>query len=351
MKFFPTPPLASRPSFALCRRQPSCPPVSGTRSDPLNRCGVAAVPIFFVLSGFVMFQVVAGSREGFREALGFWVKRVMRIFPAYWFFLAITALFVHAGYDTTDNAGRPSADWWGGWSCLFIGRVEEPMAAAWSLAFEVMFYYALTFVVWNRTWGGATLGVYFLWSLLIDHWLPLRVFGLSLMNVLFLFGLLLGAASQYHPRTLSRATPVLFVGLFLCLVYVAFGFSWYHLIDRLAAMLIVAGVLGLEHSYKPALHRLVQTPLQFLGTISFSLYVGHTIVQSILRYVVGTPTPFTVLLYIGLPILVAFFSFRLIEKPAMDLAKSIDARFIVRHPVKEVAATKELEIRRIAELK
>ncbi len=217
------------------------------------------------------------------------------------------------------------------------------MPIAWSLIFGMIFYYMLAALVWNRTAGAVVVGAYFAWSLL-EHWMPVKIYGLYPIAGLFLAGLILGAMNQKVPKLLPKLVPLLFVGLLLFLLHIVYGFSFYTLVERGAAVLLVAGVLGLEHAYRPRLDYMVQAVLQFLGTVSFSLYLGHTLVQSILFPYLGHPTAWTVIGYVAVPVAVAYASFCLVEKPGMDFAKWIDSRFILRGPVAEVHRTRELVV-------
>jgi exopolysaccharide production protein ExoZ len=309
---------------------------------PLQRCGQAAVPVFFVLSGFVMFQILDTISHGFRPALGFLIKRVFRIFPAYWFFLALTALFIltgHVTYDATKNADH--VNWGEGLTLLSFHLTPSlPIRVAWSLIYEMIFYYVLVLVVWNRALGGAALIAYFAFSIFLNHWSPIHLYGLDPYNGIFLGGLILGFLNRRYPQIFPRLIPLLFLGLALSFAFVVFGVTRY--VCFLGAILIVAGLLGFEWSSKPKLSGPLPRTLQFLGTVSFSIYVGHILTQSALRYLIGPTTLLNSILFIAAPVLVAFISFTLIEKPGMNFAKWFDTNFILHRPLEEVPATKEL---------
>jgi peptidoglycan/LPS O-acetylase OafA/YrhL len=230
---------------------------------PLERCGQAAVPVFFVLSGFVMFQLLEGMPSGFRQALGFLLRRVFRIFPAYWFFLALTGLFILTGHVTYDHAKAAQVSWLEGWTLLSREAVPSlPLRVAWSLIYEMMFYYVLVLVVWNRRVGFIILCAYFIYSIFLNHWSSIHIYGLDPYNGLFLGGLILGYLNRNHPKIFPRLIPLLFVGLGLSLAFVVFGVTRYA--GFLGAILIVAGILGLEWTYQPKSH----APLLVRSTFS-----------------------------------------------------------------------------------
>ena len=316
--------------------------ISSARDTPLVRCGIAAVPVFFVLSGFVMFQVLKTTPHGFAPALAFLVKRGLRIFPAYWFFLLLTALLVHSHLPTWDDAGG-HRNWIKGLTLLPWGPYfpNLPITAAWSLIYEMLFYYLLVLFIWQRQLGIAALTIYFGWALFGESWPQFHLFGVTPLSGLFLSGLLLGALNEYHPRLMARLTPLLFVGLAMTLGYIVSSIPLQNPLYNCAAIPMVAGVLALEQSYRPGIHPYLQHALESLGTVSFSLYVGHTFVLSILCYLLGPPTLATLGLFIGATLLVAYASFRLIENPGMDLAKWMATNLLLHRRESEVQEVRE----------
>jgi peptidoglycan/LPS O-acetylase OafA/YrhL len=178
----------------------------------------------------------------------------------------------------------------------------------------------------NRRVGVVALTLYFLWSMILEHVSSIHVCGFYPINGLFLAGLLLGMVDRFRPAILVKVIPMLFFGLGMALLFIVYNISLRNWVIYLSAVSIVAGILGFEH-FRPA-HRMgwPQRTMQFLGTVSFSLYVGHTLTQSMLSYVVGTPTLATCALFVAVPVLVAFVSFLLIEKPSMTLARWLDGR-------------------------
>ena len=118
--------------------------------------GFIGVDVFFVISGFLITQILLGQMTGgtfsFRK---FWTKRILRIFPALlamivvtllssWFVIyrpdlyavgeqAVAALLSTANIYFWRNAG----DYWGG------NAENSPLLHTWSLSVEEQFYLAL----------------------------------------------------------------------------------------------------------------------------------------------------------------------------------------------------------------
>lgn len=51
--------------------------------------GVSGVDLFFVISGFIMVVVTEKSRAGLRRAAQFIYRRLLRIYPVYWFYTSL----------------------------------------------------------------------------------------------------------------------------------------------------------------------------------------------------------------------------------------------------------------------
>lgn len=114
--------------------------------DPLGRVFArldVGVPIFFVLSGFLLsrslFLAAARGRPAPRTAAYLW-RRALRILPAYWLTVAAALLLLPANAD----AG-PAA--WARHLTLTqiygVGHLGDGLTHTWSLATEVAFYLLL----------------------------------------------------------------------------------------------------------------------------------------------------------------------------------------------------------------
>jgi peptidoglycan/LPS O-acetylase OafA/YrhL len=109
----------------------------GTAAEPFaTRLGVG-VAVFFVISGFLLYRpflharVTGGERPGF---LAYGLGRFLRIYPAYWVALTVTAIWVATlQFDH---------GWW--WLYLllqnYFGLGFAGIPAAWSLGVELAFY-------------------------------------------------------------------------------------------------------------------------------------------------------------------------------------------------------------------
>jgi exopolysaccharide production protein ExoZ len=107
--------------------------------------GIFGIDLFFVISGFILSTIVLRSRErpGMHAASEFLKRRLIRIFPIYWVFAAITLLRVLHTHQTLKIHYLPSI-------LLFPSAVYPGwwmlVPVAWTLVFEMFFYYVLSLV-------------------------------------------------------------------------------------------------------------------------------------------------------------------------------------------------------------
>src|SRR5512137_2924489 len=132
-----------------------------------TRSGWAGVDLFFVLSGFLITGILLDARGGPGYFRAFYARRVLRIFPLYYAYLAVLFLAVPALLPALDVRRETQ-----GWLWTYLGNVlfarEGGFQASpftghfWSLAVEEQFYLFWPFLVWllPRRWlAAACLGL------------------------------------------------------------------------------------------------------------------------------------------------------------------------------------------------
>jgi peptidoglycan/LPS O-acetylase OafA/YrhL len=123
-----------------------------------------AVKSFFVISGFLIFM----SYENSQSVLSYFSKRIRRIYPAY-LFVIIVSIFLGANFTTV-----PENEYWSANTLkylianltflnflqptlpgLFVDNINPAVnGALWTLKIEVMFYFAVPFIVfWFKRFG------------------------------------------------------------------------------------------------------------------------------------------------------------------------------------------------------
>jgi peptidoglycan/LPS O-acetylase OafA/YrhL len=328
--------------------------------------GWAGVDLFFVLSGFlitgILLEAKGKSKHYFRS---FYLRRVLRIFPLYYAYLAAFFIVLPLVADRFLGPGQLAqfADleriqlWlWLYASNLwtFSEGVHTGLATShfWSLAIEEQFYLVWPLVVFLLSRGAlrrtcvVLIGLAFVIrvALEITNFEPhsIYTFTPSRMDTL-LSGALLAIAvrSPIDPARLTRIArwtlitlaPVCFAILWLgggnAVDHVAIYTVGYSLLCACFTSMLVLGVLGPQQSrYKRFLR---SRWLHFLGTYSYGLYVIHVLVRAVLVRVVGMPIPIGgtqlpwqlgfFLLCTAVTIVLALLSWNLMEKRFLALKR------------------------------
>jgi len=125
------------------------------------------VAVFFVISGFLLYRPFAAAHLEGRPgpAVGPYLKRrLLRIVPAYWVALFITAFVLNVKSPAAPNNPAPPWDlkaviiYFGFLQIYFKHYVLHGISAAWTLCVEMSFYlflpvYAAAMAAWSRRWG------------------------------------------------------------------------------------------------------------------------------------------------------------------------------------------------------
>lgn len=287
----------------------------------------SGVDVFFVISGFIIANTGAesGAAYGRVGALGFAFKRAGRIFPLYWLVLAAAIASSH-------------------WIVVFPGVPESAfdhvslkhlfslttsnyfVAPAWSLCFELCFYAAVTLIILVAP--GCTMEI-----------LLLACCGLAGMDLLsslsipilsdpqtLEFGFGVGIAYLVR-QGFHRSRPIASLGaafgLFAAGAYIA---SQGHLIIGFERLLTYgAGSALLIYAVVAAELNGARFPkwLQYLGAISYSLYISHHLLLTWLaKYNPdGVPGPLQIAMWIALALVLSILLHEYLERPLLARLK------------------------------
>lgn len=265
----------------------------------LSQIGVYGVPVFFLLSAFLITELLEREREltGGINVRAFYVRRVLRIWPLY--FLVFFALVLLN--NVLPGAGADSPTKWlffmlfaGNWYITFNGWIEYPVNPMWSLSVEEQFYIVVPFLalLGRRTLMAVNLAVlavsYGVIVYYAQGFTPTSGFSGQWTNsfVQFQFfaaGTLLalvlrGRQPDWH---VAARAGLLVTAVALWLVaFLVFGikadFPRSGVVQSLAgwplvlagAVLMLLGLLGTPGRFLPR-------PLIYLGRISYGLYLIH----------------------------------------------------------------------------
>jgi len=273
--------------------------------------GQQGVVIFFVISGFILPYSLFKKQYQIKNFFGFILKRSVRVDPPYWcciillFILVplplsalnLKSIFLHLAYLVP-----------------FIKSVNWYSGIFWTLSIEFQFYIILGLLypvlMWLQNYISVLI-VIFLSVLSIKY----NINGIIISNVYqFAFGYI---AFMAYVKLIDRKWFWIIFLLFT--TYIIFAKS------------IISGVVPASAvSFLMLYKRNTNVPvLNFLGNISYSLYLMHIPISAIaIRTLSGSlkNTGLLFLICLILSILIAYIFYLLIERPALNLSKRINLR-------------------------
>lgn len=248
--------------------------------------GFFGVDIFFVLSGFVIYYTSHSKIGAPAAAFPFFIKRLLRIYPAYWLllFLPMAALFFVA--PQLLPYAKPFTD--GSWisSLLLLFGHPELTQISWTLSFEMYFYTLFTLVIWKPQlkWLGMVIVFMSLLQLgfnVFDEVPYLKRFYFSTLNLEFFLGVTAAYLVAHHKQQIGKpwAWTFLVLGLSGMLysasipVSIPYLNGYRVLFFGLPAALMIWSLVHLEIAGALKLH----WPRWILvGNASYALYLIHS---------------------------------------------------------------------------
>ncbi len=292
--------------------------------------GVVAVISFFLLSGYVMTQLIRKHYPQPAHAPRFYLDRAARLFPQYLFYFLLTSLFIYSGGMHTIFTHQLTPLKWllnipllplGFYMFGLDGALVIPQA--WSLGLEMCFYLCIPWLLqcptrWRHVLAAASLLIFLAaFSGRIDT----DLFGYRLLpGTLFIF--LAGVAHAENGRAARMyrgLTLVLALGLLALALH---DETWGRLTYNKEVLLGLS--LGLL-----ALAWLKLRPFsaidEFLGNLSYGVFLNHMLIIGWLQQYRGAQT-FTatdVMLLLTVCMAAALLSFLLIERPALNWRRTL----------------------------
>jgi peptidoglycan/LPS O-acetylase OafA/YrhL len=329
--------------------------------------GGIGVRVFFVLSGFLITGILLRSRA-LRDAgqapaglalRHFYIRRILRIFPLYYFALTIAWLGKVSG-------AREGIAWHAAYlsnvhfflvNAVQHGRWGGAVGHFWSLAVEEQFYLLWPWVILfaPRRWlpgialGAAAFGPVFRFVVfgLTDNdttqiLLPGCIDSLALGGYLAMTVL---PEYKTHPLVRPVGAAVLWCGGLLFGAYYAAEWSGGHWVFRTVSFDLAVALMGVwlvaraaEGMPGPVGKLLSLPPVRYIGTISYGIYVYHLLLPDLLPRVarrlghpdllspLGSQTLAFLTFYTVLTILVAAVSWHCFEAPINRLKARFEYR-------------------------
>ena len=273
--------------------------LSGTRGYPripgwlvpLAVNGALGVSVFFVISGFLITTLLLRETNatGALDIKRFYVRRALRIFPAYYLFLlVVSALWICQAIRLAPGELLSAATY----TRNFYRGGSWSTGHAWSLAIEEQFYLAWPWVV---QWGGRRRSLWIAGTVVVVspfvrcatwlQWPSLRplVDQLTFTRLdSIMVGCLLALSwpnPRFHDamRTFHRrgGTALSLAALVGSIYLRSYWNAWHvligHSVEALAAAICIHACI--THPRSRVTRILEQAPIRYVGTLSYSLYL------------------------------------------------------------------------------
>ena len=315
--------------------------------------GYVGVDVFFVISGYLITQLILVDRDG---GLGvrltrFYLRRARRILPALLTMLAVTAVaavvillpreLVHFGkYLAATPVLLANVAAWSQVDYFDTAWPVSPLLHTWSIAVEEQFYlaYPLALILCSRYWPRARLAaltVIAAGSLGLCIWAagrhPVPNFYLPPSRAWeLLLGALVAVAPLRMPRIRALAELLAAAALAVILASVV-GYRAtlaYPGLYTVPVCVATAALLVCERARPTLVQRLLALrPLAYVGLLSYSLYLWHMPVIALARYLLIEPPPARlVVAMLAAIVVLAASSYRLIEQPVRTRVRLASGR-------------------------
>lgn len=302
--------------------------IAHMRLPVLSRFGLLGVRVFFVISGFLITSLLLREyqQSGSLNLRRFYVRRTLRIFPAYYAYLLVLALSLTLGIMSI----HPKPPWLLEltYTSNFAHIQPWVVGHTWSLSVEEQFYLAWPVIF---LYFGPRKALRFLFVVLL---------ALPLMRVCFYFlhvdtfllchdylamGCVLALLSQnlavdvrWQRLMASKWTALL--GALAVAIHGAFALSyrWWFAADILVmqtlnALLLAIFLAWCVHNPATAFGRLLNLgPIKRLGVLSYSLYLWHVLF-------IRPESPWSVGMAVALSFMAAIGCHLAVERPFLSL--------------------------------
>jgi peptidoglycan/LPS O-acetylase OafA/YrhL len=304
--------------------------------------GNLGVPIFFVLSGFVMAVTTNKKIMGASQSAKFMLRRFMRLSPPYYFGIIVTlillyvkARFIEPTLSFPDMKAIVAHVFY---LQGFLG-INQINVVYWTLCYEIQFYLVFSVVIyWASRFKQDSPSNFFmlvfttmpglLWLGLVSESNPLQFYvshHLIFINYWYAFsaGAIVGwSTTRQHIVNFEKYLMIFYIAT------IAIGYIKWDAFAVTAGLTAMVLHLAL---YKNKMNTWLNfKPLQTLGVISYSLYLIHNNVLGIVARLVrkflaiGIVTDVIVaMLCILACLMFAFLMYFYIEKPVIKLSQKI----------------------------
>jgi peptidoglycan/LPS O-acetylase OafA/YrhL len=305
--------------------------------------GRMGVDLFFLLSAYLITDLLLREKEtlGHLNVPAFYVRRALRIWPLYFWFIALVLMFPAI---EVPNSAFSKVNlitfllFVGNWSFVFGGRVYSALGPLWSVSIEEQFYFLWPPIVSRLSRKGILIAAAVLIVIAnVDRVIEIEIFHHSLGKMwentfVHLDTLAVGIAiavllDGHTPQFKWPARVSMFIGGLLC--FALRGEAMFDATGSQGSMALlgyVTVVIGCALFLFAFLGAPIRSnALEYLGKVSFGLYVYHVAAAAVIdRLYPGHGATHEILLptlSLAATIAIAAISYAILEKPFLLLKK------------------------------
>jgi len=339
---------------------------------------------FFVLSSFLITKILLISKDkgvevGYGKskiALVFLIRRTLRIFPAYYFYLILLILLPYAGQNVKDNPVTFFL-YLSNFHVYFTQEFGELTAHIWTLAVEEQFYLVWPWLILYTPAKHLPKVFYALFALgpisraifyaLMDN-PALEMTTIQVLTPTCLDGFGIGGLLAYQHVNGKTSNPVykkIFLALIPVYIYTLFsGYASFSIVFDRAFISILAVVIieNASNGYKNFFGRFLENKtVLYLAKISYGIYLYHIFAAYFFWRVMEKLSPIvnaklgidlnplamflaipvvSFFIYLLLSIALAALSWHFLERPISNLKQL----FLYKAPPKKISPDSENEV-------
>ncbi|HFQ8054068.1 TPA: acyltransferase family protein [Pseudomonas putida] len=307
--------------------------------------GFVGVDVFFVISGYLITAIL--RREILDRTFtfrSFYIRRIKRLMPAYFFLLACTTVYsgLHLLPDDMISYAKSAVASLAGLSNVYFfmgtgyfgNAANEPLLHTWSIAVEEQFYVIWPMLLLALSWIDSKRAVrYVVAAILITSLVASHHYAVNHKNAAYLllpfrfFELMVGALLALYQH---RVAKVVNLGPIIAITGLTFVVASAFILDNSSAfpgiyalpvcigtaMVIASGFNSTNHL---PLRALQIPPIRYIGKVSYSLYLWHWPVLALAQYRGIALTTENALILIAVAFLASCFSYHFIETPFRNI--------------------------------
>lgn len=323
--------------------------------EALRAVSLYAVTFFFTLSGFLITYLLLKEKEKTNTVLlsKFYARRILRIWPLYYIYMAlalVVIVFIFPSY---------SIDYKIFYWIFFSANVSwaldflmPGLAHYWSLAVEEQFYIFWPVLAKHSKSPKRSIFIFFCvftglkLLLKFTHFEPefwLKLLNITKFDIMAIGGLtacLLHEGKPFFFKIVNHLATQYIALAIILLAYLNKAAMIFSVFEHVAVGAAIAVIIVNQCTNPKPIFSLENKVFDFLGKISFGIYVYHAIFIFSLENMHLDPTITKIIAYTTIPlitIIVAYISYNYYEKPFLHIKE----RFTVVASANSAAASKQ----------